>query len=194
MATTTAQEMVAPVATAPINIHSTLSVATNPSLGESPGDSGYESSWPSLSEAAAWSPPTSQKHRVSLKADQENPPLDCLSSGPFDKNTSLLLSQPLAHNTRYCSDNKKRIDKGQLQKVQGQTQTQDGHGQQHPTRQGKGQRRRARTQAYQAKRMAQLQATPLVDLCSPVMEDDDPHNSDFGPKEPPIPLRLVFST
>ncbi|KAF9102912.1 Glucose-repressible alcohol dehydrogenase transcriptional effector [Mortierella sp. GBA35] len=198
MTTTTAQqEMVAPAATAPINILSTpLACSANPSLGESPGDSGYESSWPSLSEAAAWSPPPGQKQRrVSLKSDQE---LECLSSssssGSFDKNTSLLLSQPfLSHHARYCSDNKRRNEKGQLQHhVQGLTHTQEGQGQQQQSiRQGKGQRRRARTQAYQAKRLAQLQATPLVDLSSPVMEDDDSHNPDFGPMEPPIPLSVI---
>ncbi|KAF9133765.1 Glucose-repressible alcohol dehydrogenase transcriptional effector [Mortierella sp. 14UC] len=186
MATTAAQEMVAPysAATAPINIQSIPFAST---LGESLADSGYESSWPSLSEAAAWSPPLGQKRLGgNLKAD-----LDCLGSSPFDKNTSLLLSQPLAHSARYLSDNKKRNDKGHLQNAQGMTQTQEVQGQhQHATRQGKGQRRRARTQAYQAKRMAQLQATPLVDLSSPVMEEDDPHTPDFGPMEPPIPLRL----
>ncbi|KAK3813451.1 MAG: Endonuclease/exonuclease/phosphatase [Linnemannia gamsii] len=186
---TTAQEMVAPAATAPINIRSP---STTPSLGESPGDSGYESSWPSLSEAAAWSPPTTGQKRLGggggLKPDQEFSHLDC----PFDKNTSLLLSQPLAHHARYCSDNKKQTDKGQLQHTQGLTQTQDSQRQQQlPTRQGKGQRRRARTQAYQAKRMAQLQATPLVDLSSPVMEEDDPHTPDLGPMEPPIPLSVI---
>ncbi|KAF9901516.1 Glucose-repressible alcohol dehydrogenase transcriptional effector [Linnemannia zychae] len=191
MATTATQEMVVPhsAATAPINIQSVPSTSANSSLGESLADSGYESSWPSLSEAAAWSPPLGQKRLGgNLKAD-----LDCLGSSPFDKNTSLLLSQPLAHSARYLSDNKKRNDKGHLQHALGLTQTQEVQGQQqHATRQGKGQRRRARTQAYQAKRMAQLQATPLVDLSSPVMEEDDPHTPDIGPMEPPIPLSSVI--
>ncbi|KAF9136443.1 Glucose-repressible alcohol dehydrogenase transcriptional effector [Mortierella sp. GBA39] len=184
--------MVAPPATAPINIQSAHFASANPSLGESPGDSGYESSWPSLSEAAAWSPPPGQKRLANLKSDQDQLHFDGLSSSPFDKNTALLLSQPLVPHARYCSDNKKRSDKGQLQHTQGLTQTQKVQGQQQQqqqsTRQGKGQRRRARTQAYQAKRMTQLQAMPLVDLTSPVMEEDDPHNPDFGPMEPPIPL------
>ncbi|KAG9072577.1 Glucose-repressible alcohol dehydrogenase transcriptional effector [Linnemannia hyalina] len=186
--------MVAPPATAPINIQSAHFAPTNPSLGESSGDSGYESSWPSLSEAAAWSPPPGQKRLASLKSDQDQLHFDGLGSSPFDKNTALLLSQPLVPHARYCSDNKKRSDKGQLQHTQGLTQTQKVQGQQQQqqqsTRQGKGQRRRARTQAYQAKRMTQLQAMPLVDLTSPVMEEDDPHNPDLGPTEPPIPLRL----
>ncbi|KAG0066385.1 Glucose-repressible alcohol dehydrogenase transcriptional effector [Linnemannia elongata] len=199
MATTTTttfsastQEMVAPPASAPINIQS-AHFATNPSLGESPGDSGYESSWPSLSEAAAWSPPPGQKRLANLKSDQDHPHFDGLGSNPFDKNTALLLSQPLVPHARYCSENKKRKDKGQLQHTQGLTQTQKvQEQQQQSTRQGKGQRRRARTQAYQAKRMAQLQAMPLVDLTSPVMEEDDPHNPDLGPMEPPIPLSSVI--
>ncbi|KAF9538651.1 Glucose-repressible alcohol dehydrogenase transcriptional effector [Mortierella hygrophila] len=202
MATTTTitfssstQEMVAPPATAPINIQSAHFAPANPSLGESPGDSGYESSWPSLSEAAAWSPPPGQKRLANLKSDQDQLHFDGLGSSPFDKNTALLLSQPLVPHARYCSENKKRSDKGQLQHTQGLTQTQMVQGQQQQqqqsTRQGKGQRRRARTQAYQAKRMTQLQAIPLVDLTSPIMEEDDPHNPDLGPMEPPIPLSVI---
>ncbi|KAF9153342.1 Glucose-repressible alcohol dehydrogenase transcriptional effector [Linnemannia schmuckeri] len=186
---TSTQEMVAPPVTAPINIHSAHFASVNPSLGESPGDSGYESSWPSLSEAAAWSPPPGQKRLASLKSDQDLLHYDGLSGSPFDKNTALLLSQPLVPHARYCSDNKKRNDKVQQQ------HTQEAHGQQlqlqQSSRQGKGQRRRARTQAYQAKRMAQLQAMPLVDLTSPVMEEDDPHNPDLGSLVPPIPLSVI---
>jgi hypothetical protein len=183
--TATTQELVAPPATAPINIQSANFSSANPSLGESPGDSGYESSWPSLSEAAAWSPLTGPKRLANLLSG--HPHFDGLDSSPFDKNTHL------TPQGRYCSNNKKRNDKGQLQHPQTSTQTQEVQEQLPPTRQGKGQRRRSRTQAYQAKRMAQFQAIPLVDLTSPVMEEDDPHNPDLGPMEPPIPLRLVFS-
>lgn len=182
--TTTTQELVAPPATAPINIQSANFTSANPSLGESPGDSGYESSWPSLSEAAAWSPPPGPKRLAKLMSGHSH--FDGLDNSPFDKNI------PLVPHVRYCSDNKKRNDKGQLQQPQILTQSQEVQERQ-STRQGKGQRRRARTQAYQAKRMAQLQAIPLVDLTSPVMEEDDPHSLDLGPMEPPIPLRLVFS-
>ncbi|KAF9917077.1 Glucose-repressible alcohol dehydrogenase transcriptional effector, partial [Linnemannia zychae] len=180
MATTT-QEMVAPAATAPINI------ASNSFLGENLADSGYESSWPSLLEAAAWSPPSGQKRLVNVKPDQDLSHLDCLGSNLHDKDL-FLLSQ---RHTRYSSHNKKRNEKRQLQHSQKPTQIQEVQGQQQqPTRQGKGQRRRAKTQACQAKRMVQ-QATPLVDLSSPIMEEDDPHTPDLTLMEPPIPLSVI---
>jgi len=207
---------------APINIHPPPSSSSSPSgikgkpiQSESLGDSGYESSWPSLSEAAAWSPPMGQKRRTSLKsgtagtgvtgpgagtdlglgsganqstqgASSGRPPLfaydDGSSFSSYEKEAPLLLAPHHHLHHRYGKSH--HTDIQQSNNKQGQLTQQR-------TRQGKGQRRRARTQAYQARRMAQIQnMVPLVDLGSPVMEDDD-HYQDHLPNRP-IPLRYAW--
>ncbi|KAF9289680.1 Glucose-repressible alcohol dehydrogenase transcriptional effector [Mortierella alpina] len=174
--------MVAP-ATAPIDIQPSYSTSTTTSgppspsgkaiaMAESPADSGYESSWPSLSEAAAWSPPPGQRRRAELHYN--SPDYGVLN--PYDKEPSLLPQ----HSPRLHRDIQENSSAGKDQKLAQQAS------QQQKTRQGKGQRRRARTQAYHAKRLAQLQTmAPLVDFGSPLMEDDDQC------LEPAIPLSLI---
>ncbi|CAO3573228.1 unnamed protein product [Mortierella alpina] len=176
-------QMVAP-ATAPIDIQPSFSTSTTSSgsssppsskalaMAESPADSGYESSWPSLSEAAAWSPPPGQRRRTELH--YSSPDYGALN--PYDKDSSLLpphaprLHRDIQENSCTSKDQTLAPPASQQQKL----------------RQGKGQRRRARTQAYHAKRLAQLQTmAPLVDFGSPLMEDDEPC------LEPAIPLSLI---
>ncbi|GJJ68832.1 hypothetical protein EMPS_01178 [Entomortierella parvispora] len=209
---------------APIDIHpppssSPSGVKGKPVQGESLGDSGYESSWPSLSEAAAWSPPLGQKRRSSLKsgtagtgvagagagtdlglgsrasqsttASSARHPLfaydDGSSLSSYEKEAPLL--QAPHHHLHHRYGKSHHTDAQQTNSKQHKDQK--GQLTQQRTRQGKGQRRRARTQAYQARRMAQLQnMVPLVDLGSPVMEDDDHYEEDRMPVQP-IPLSVI---
>ncbi|KAF9352152.1 Glucose-repressible alcohol dehydrogenase transcriptional effector [Mortierella sp. AD094] len=182
--------------------NSSSSCANSTTLGESPGDSGYESSWPSLSEAAAWSPPPGQKRQLSLlKPSRGTNGLDSPDHSPFNPYSkevvapSLLVAQHSnrqnqqhQNNRKHSTDNTiKNTHKGQQQQTQAQ-----GSVHQKSSQSGKGQRRRVRTLAYQAKKMAQLQnMTPLVDFGSPQMEDDDQY---YGPVVPPIPLSYELVT
>ncbi|KAG0262081.1 Glucose-repressible alcohol dehydrogenase transcriptional effector [Mortierella polycephala] len=147
-------------------------------LPGSPGDSGYESSWPSLPEAAAWSNP-GQKRRGGAKS--------VTSDGRQSPN--------LIHRHQVQYLNSSLEDAAFI--VPAQYNTKGPQGQGHPgnaqtqkLRPGKGQRRKARALAYQAKRMAQHQTmTPLVDFGSPLMEDDDQFH---GPAtKRPIPLSVI---
>ncbi|KAG0315518.1 Glucose-repressible alcohol dehydrogenase transcriptional effector [Dissophora globulifera] len=192
-------QMVAP-ATAPIDIHpshsSSLSSpvstllsssadsadatispsAKPPALGESPADSGYESSWPSLSEAAAWSPPLGQKRQLKSSLSLSHPTKVSTSDygvfSAFDGSHGTIKRDAVySHDINHSHDTERDPDQADAM----------------ASRRGKGQRRRVRTQAYHAKRLAQLERMePLVDIGSPQMEDDDPA---YGPVEPPIPLR-----
>ncbi|KAF8967807.1 Glucose-repressible alcohol dehydrogenase transcriptional effector [Entomortierella lignicola] len=68
-----------------LSTNSSSSCVNSPTLGESPGDSGYESSWPSLSEAAAWSPPPGQKRQLNLlKSSGSNGSIDSPEHSPFN--------------------------------------------------------------------------------------------------------------
>ncbi|KAI7831182.1 Endonuclease/exonuclease/phosphatase [Gamsiella multidivaricata] len=204
-------EMVAPPATAPIDIQSThsscsaaavinLSAAsssiTPALLGGSPADSGYESSWPSLSEAAAWSPP-GQKRQLTLKSStgnsNSNSNISINNDGSIspDCNPFNASGNPsLVHHgiIKHSKGHRQQQQQTQAQRL-GQSQSEDQGQVQQESRLGKAQRRRVRTQAYHAKRMAQLQnMMPLVDFGSPQMEDDD-HR--YGPVDPPIPLSVI---
>ncbi|KAG0210347.1 Glucose-repressible alcohol dehydrogenase transcriptional effector [Mortierella sp. GBA30] len=195
-------QMVAP-ATAPIDIQPAFSVSSGtapvpPSssgkalaMAESPVDSGYESSWPSLSEAAAWSPPPGHKRRVGACADLHcSSPPEHGALNSYDAESSLLSQypspQPVRHGRHTLGNNSSNSKDSKAQLHPKQTQHES---QQHKSRQDKAQRRRARTQAYQAKRMAHLQnMVPLVDFGSPLMEDDDQF---YGSDEPAIPLSVI---
>ncbi|KAG0286695.1 Glucose-repressible alcohol dehydrogenase transcriptional effector, partial [Dissophora globulifera] len=180
-------QMVAP-ATAPIDIHpshsSSLSSpvstllsssadsadatispsAKPPALGESPADSGYESSWPSLSEAAAWSPPLGQKRQLKSSLSLSHPTKVSTSDygvfSAFDgSHGTIKRDAGYNHDINHSHDTERDPDQADAM----------------ASRRGKSQRRRVRTQAYHAKRLAQLERMePLVDIGSPQMEDDDP--------------------
>ncbi|KAF9181757.1 Glucose-repressible alcohol dehydrogenase transcriptional effector [Haplosporangium sp. Z 767] len=180
--------MVAPP-TAPIDIQSPMSsaslitsISSSPSssktlaLPESPGDSGYESSWPSLPEAAAWSSP-GQKRRGATKSAASDGPADRIHRHQVQYLNSSLEDAAFIVPAQYNA-------KGpQGQGHPGNIQTQK-------LRPGKGQRRKARALAYQAKRMAQHQTmTPLVDFGSPLMEDDDQLQGSATKR--PIPLSVI---
>ncbi|KAF9198838.1 Glucose-repressible alcohol dehydrogenase transcriptional effector [Haplosporangium sp. Z 27] len=178
-----------------LSTNSSSSCVNSPTLGESPGDSGYESSWPSLSEAAAWSPPPGQKRQLNLlKSNGSNGSIDSPEHSPFntynkDIVVPLLLTpqhsnrqqnQQHHNNRKHSTDNTTKItQKGQQQAL---TQQKSTHG-------SKGQKRRMRNIAYQAKKAAQPRdMTPLVDFGSPQMEDDDQY---YGQVDPPIPLSVI---
>lgn len=137
---------------------------------ESLADSGYESSWPSLMEAAAWLPPSGQRRKGSLSSS------DLGGADLSDSSDNLGLETGDNRHSSYARYCKSTAD----DKNQKNTSS----------RHAKSQRRRARTQAYQAKRMSQSQGIPLVDIGSPNM-DDDGHNHEIAPPVP-IPLRLVL--
>ncbi|KAF9907340.1 Glucose-repressible alcohol dehydrogenase transcriptional effector [Lobosporangium transversale] len=166
---------------------SSLMLSSPPSLtfGESLADSGYESSWPSLSEAAAWTPLSLQKRPISLSKP--------LSSTAYNSLNSININRTAASpgGIEYVPSNSFGKNGGNgwnhqpIQKRQGQDQVQKA------ARQSKNRRRNQRTQAYQAKGLMQLQqhmVMPLVDFGSPQMEDDDHY---FGAIDPPIPLSVI---
>ncbi|KAG0090839.1 Glucose-repressible alcohol dehydrogenase transcriptional effector [Podila epicladia] len=137
---------------------------------ESLADSGYESSWPSLLEAAAWLPPSGQRRKGSFSSSD-------LGGADFsDSSDNLGLETGDNCHSSYTRYSKSTADEKNQKNTSG--------------RQAKSQRRRARTQAYQAKRMSQSQGMPLVDIGSPNM-DDDGHNHEIAPPIP-IPLSSVM--
>lgn len=159
---------------APIDIQPTSKTTPSGNSGamdslESLADSGYESSWPSLSEAAAWLPPSGQRRKGSLSSS------DLGGADLSDSSDSNLGLETV--NNRPHSSYARHIKNTPEDKIQKNSSG----------RQAKSQRRRARTQAYQAKRMSQSQGMPLVDIGSPNMDDDN-HNHEIAP---PIPLSVM---
>ncbi|KAG0027808.1 Glucose-repressible alcohol dehydrogenase transcriptional effector [Podila clonocystis] len=134
---------------------------------ESLADSGYESSWPSLLEAAAWLPPSGQRRKGSLSSS------DLGGADLSDSSETLGLEKGNNRPSSFARYNKSTADEKNQKNNSG--------------RQAKSQRRRARTQAYQAKRISQSLGIPLVDIGSPNM-DDDGHNHEIAP---PIPLSVM---
>ncbi|KAF9408810.1 Glucose-repressible alcohol dehydrogenase transcriptional effector [Podila epigama] len=169
------------------------------SLPESLADSGYESSWPSLLEAAACPSTQQQRHHhnqqhrrrgsltsaeLDLSVDFEHPTMTMKNGlAGYSPDSGGLLLQHNRGQHSYVRQSKSTswADEGTKKKA--------GSGQRH--RLAKSQRKRARTQAYQAKRLAQFQNTmmPLVDIGSPHMEEDEDHCLDEV--EPPIPLSVM---
>ncbi|KAI1321599.1 Glucose-repressible alcohol dehydrogenase transcriptional effector [Mortierella claussenii] len=153
---------------------------------ESPVDSGYESSWPSLSEAATWSPVLVQKYQLSASKPTSSDAI----RGAGSVGTSLSPSSAKSPHVPFRSLDRNSKSLHGLEHAHRRNQVQDGAGHGgHKLRQGKGHRKRARAQAYQAKSMASLQGTtPLVDFGSPQMEDEDMY---YGLVDPPIPLSVI---
>ncbi|KAG0344723.1 Glucose-repressible alcohol dehydrogenase transcriptional effector [Podila humilis] len=193
-----------------------VSVEAHP---QSLADSGYESSWPSLLEAAAWLPPPGQRRKGSLSSsdigagsgtdmsevpndDRHQQPLGQLLETSGTTSTTLLDKKLvlLQHNrgqhsyTRYNNNNSNNNiiinNKHSSGDEQSDNATSSSVG--HPrTRLGKRQQRRARAQAQQAKRTAQAHdMMPLVDIGSPQMEEDDDDHG-YIEMEPHIPLSVM---
>ncbi|KAF9919909.1 hypothetical protein BGZ65_011704, partial [Modicella reniformis] len=152
-------QMVAP-ATAPIDIQSSHPPPcsmppdlTSPrgeasAMGESFGDSGYESSWPSLSEASSWTPSSGQKRLKPVCGNSTNSANNVDIQHSPDYQHGPVKSQGLVQQKpRHTKD--QRIKARTTQDFQHNKRT----GQHHNT------------------------MMPLVDLGSPQMEDDDPCSS-----------------
>ncbi|KAF9317108.1 Glucose-repressible alcohol dehydrogenase transcriptional effector [Podila horticola] len=111
---------------------------------ESLADSGYESSWPSLLEAAAWLPPSGQRRKGSLSSS------DLGGADLSDSSDNLSLETGNNRHSSYARYNVNAPVEKNQKNASG--------------RQAKSQRRRARTQAYQAKRMSQSQDDVLISV------------------------------